>query len=72
MSEPPLLALRLVLAQKLLKNQKMRPFEALVYVSPMCLLFMLPVALFKELPAAHAAGSFQVSSYTIYYTILFR
>ena len=40
-------ALRLVIAQKLLKNQKMATFEALVYVSPMCLLFMAPVALFK-------------------------
>eukprot|EP00967_Tisochrysis_lutea_P051728 scaffold63946_cov31-Tisochrysis_lutea.AAC.3 len=40
-------ALRLVIAQKLLNNQKMATFEALVYVSPMCLLFMAPVALFK-------------------------
>ena len=53
-------ALRLVIAQKLLNNQKMMPFEALVWVSPMCLLFMAPVAVFKELPAAHAAGSIQI------------
>jgi hypothetical protein len=40
-------ALRLVIAQKLLKKQKMGSFEGLACISPMCLLFMAPVAIFK-------------------------
>lgn len=40
-------ALRLVIAQKMLKNQKMGSFEGLACISPMCLLFMAPVAIFK-------------------------
>jgi len=40
-------ALRLVIAQKLLKKQKMGSFEGLACISPMCLLFMAPVAVFK-------------------------
>jgi len=55
-------ALRLVIAQKLLKNQKMGSFEALVYTAPACLLFMAPVALLKEIPAARKAGSFALVS----------
>lgn len=55
-------ALRLVIAQKLLKNQKMGSFEALVYTAPACLFFMAPVALFKEIPAARKAGSFALVS----------
>lgn len=41
-------ALRLVLAQKLLKNNKLKPIETMYYTSPICLLWMAPVALFSE------------------------
>jgi len=53
-------ALRLVLAQKLLKNQKMMPMETLYYISPICLLWMLPAALLTELPAVSAHRSFAI------------
>jgi hypothetical protein len=46
-------ALRLVLAQKLLKKEKMGSFEGLTCISPMCLLFMMPVAVFKVRWAGH-------------------
>jgi len=35
-------ALRLVLAQKLLKNLKLRPIEMIYYVSPYCVCWMIP------------------------------
>jgi len=43
-------ALRLVIAQKLLKNEKMAPMETLYYTSPVCLLWMVPAALITEVP----------------------
>ncbi len=50
-------ALRLVLAQKLLKNQKMQPMETLYFISPICVLWMVPAAIFTELPGALRANS---------------
>jgi len=47
-------ALRLVLAQKLLKNQKMQPMETLYFISPICVLWMVPAFIFTELPSAYA------------------
>ena len=44
-------AVRLVLAQKLLSNHKMQPMETLYYMSPMCILWMVPFVLL-ELPVA--------------------
>ena len=51
-------ALRLVVAQKLLKNQKLQPMETLYFVSPMCLIWMVPAAVLTELPSAMRANSF--------------
>ena len=33
---------RLVLAQKLLSNHKMAPMETLYFISPICILWMVP------------------------------
>ncbi len=44
-------AVRLVLAQKLLSNHKMQPMETLYYMSPICILWMIPFVLL-ELPVA--------------------
>jgi len=51
-------ALRLVIAQQLLKNNKLGPIEALYYTSPMCILWMIPAALITEMPVAYRANSF--------------
>jgi len=51
-------SLRLVLAQKLLKNQKLQPMETLYFISPICVLWMVPAAIFTELPGAFRANSF--------------
>jgi len=51
-------ALRLVIAQKLLKNHQLKPIEMLYYTSPVCLLWMVPAALVTELPLALRRGSF--------------
>jgi len=53
-------ALRLVLAQRLLTNLKMEPFESLYVVSPICVLWMLPAAIALELPTALRNGSFAI------------
>ena len=50
-------ALRLVLAQELLKNQNMQPMETLYFISPICLLWMVPAAIFTELPGALRSNS---------------
>ena len=51
-------ALRLVIAQKLLKNNRLRPIETLYYTSPVCLLWMVPAALATEFPLALKRKSF--------------
>eukprot|EP00966_Prymnesium_polylepis_P231805 5362793-Prymnesium_polylepis.1 len=51
-------ALRLVLAQQLLKNLKLEPVEMLYYSAPICLAWMLPAAMLHELPTAISHGSF--------------
>ena len=53
-------ALHLVLAQLLLKNQKIGVVEMMYYISPICLLWMLPFALFSEIPTALQRGSFVI------------
>jgi len=53
-------ALRLVVAQKLLRNQKMQPLETLYFISPICVLWMLPAAVLTELPTAYRAGSLRL------------
>ena len=45
----PRLAVRLVLAQKLLSNHKMAPMETLYFISPLCVVWMVPFILL-ELP----------------------
>jgi len=53
-------ALRLVIAQKLLKNLKLKPVETLYYTSPVCLLWMVPAALATEMPLALHRNSFKL------------
>jgi hypothetical protein len=55
-------ALRLVVAQKLLRNQKMHPIETLYYISPICVAWMFPAALLTELPTAMRTGSLHLVS----------
>lgn len=52
-------AVRLVLAQKLLTNHKMAPMETLYYISPLCVLWMVPFILL-ELPVALKHDSFSI------------
>lgn len=51
-------ALRLVVAQKLLRNMKLQPMEMLYFMSPICILWMLPFALIGEVPTAIRRDSF--------------
>jgi len=51
-------ALRLVVAQKLLRNLKLQPMEMLYYMSPVCILWMFPFAALGELPTALRRNSF--------------
>ena len=51
-------AIRLVVAQKLLTNNKMNPLETLYYTAPVCLLWMIPAAFVTEVPAALRHNSF--------------
>lgn len=53
-------AIRLVVAQKLLTNNKMGPIETLYYTAPVCLLWMVPAALITELPNALKHESFEL------------
>ncbi len=53
-------SVRLVVAQKILQNQSMHPIEALYYISPMCLVLMLPFALVLEMPTVIRRGSFHI------------
>jgi hypothetical protein len=41
----------------LLRNQKMQPIETLYYISPICILWMVPAAVLTELPTAYRANS---------------
>ena len=50
-------ALRLVVAQRLLSNMKMNPLETLYFISPICLLWMVPAALLTEIPTALRTNS---------------
>ena len=50
-------ALRLVLAQKLLNNLKLQPMETLYFISPICVMWMLPAAILTELPAVLRTNS---------------
>ena len=45
-------ALRLVVAQRMLRNQKMNPIETLYFISPVCIMWMIPAAILTELPTA--------------------
>ena len=54
-------ALRLVVAQRLLRNQKMNPIETLYFISPICVLWMVPAALLTELPTALRAQSMHLA-----------
>ena len=40
---------RLVLAQKLLSNHKMAPMETLYFISPICILWMVPFVMLEPL-----------------------
>ena len=53
-------ALRLVVAQRLLRNMKMHPIETLYFISPICVLWMVPAALLTELPTALKSGSVNI------------
>jgi len=53
-------ALRLVIAQKLLKNLKMQPMETLYFISPICIAWMIPAACLTELPNAMRTHSFSL------------
>lgn len=51
-------ALRLVVAQKLLKNLKLGPIETQYFTAPICILWMIPAAMLTELPQAIRSNSF--------------
>ena len=53
-------AVRLVVAQRVLKNHRLRPMETLSYMSPACLLWMVPFALLTEIPVALRNDSFRL------------
>ena len=55
----PTTQVRLVLAQKLLSNHKMAPMETLYFISPICILWMVPFVLL-ELPVALRHDSFSI------------
>ena len=44
----PTTQVRLVLAQKLLSNHKMAPMETLYFISPICILWMVPFVLLGD------------------------
>ena len=53
-------AVRLVVAQRVLKNHRLRPMETLSYMSPACLLWMVPFSLLTEIPVALRNDSFRL------------
>ena len=55
-------AVRLVVAQKLLKNLKMQPMETLYLISPICIMWMVLPALVLEVPSALHNDSFSLVS----------
>ena len=49
-----------VLSSQLLRNLKMNPIETLYYISPICLMWMVPAALLTELPTAYRTDSLRL------------